>query len=62
MLKSNSLIHHSALVFSTFCLLASLPLCLLTPEGALFLFITGCSWLGLSCLAQTRDQEEKSLC
>lgn len=51
------IIHTSALIFAGICLLASLGLCFTTPEGALFLFIAGCSWLGLACLARTSANE-----
>jgi hypothetical protein len=52
------IIHTSALIFAGICLTASLALCHLTPEGSLFLFVTGCSWLGLACLARISANEE----
>lgn len=48
---SDFIIRNSALLLGGLCLLGCLPLCLLTPEGALFLFVNGCCWLGLSMLA-----------
>ncbi|GEM_PF-1337518 len=52
---SDFIIRNSALLLGGLCLLGCLPLCLLTPEGALFLFVNGCCWLGLSMLATGRE-------
>jgi hypothetical protein len=48
---SATIIHRGSLILSGLCLLSALTLSLYTPEGALFLFAVGCSWLGLSFLA-----------
>jgi hypothetical protein len=53
MFKTPFLIHQSAKILSTLCLLSSLALCPAIPEGALFLFIVGCTWLALAQVAHS---------